>query len=206
MLLTAKFVSSIFHPVYYPLVSLIILFFSTFLEYTQLPSMIFILINTALFTILLPSLLTHAYRSIFNIAPHMFHRRHERFFPYLFHLVSYLVLLHLLHRFNVHGLVLDVVIVSVLIQICCTLINCFWKVSAHTAGAGGIIGFLVAHGAILGVSPIWPIVISIFICGLVGTSRLILRRHTLAQVNVGSLVGILCGISGTLLSSFRGFL
>ena len=206
MLLTAKLISSIFHPVYYPLVSLTLLFFCTFLEYAGIPHIIFTLCVTALFTIFLPTLLTYVYRMLFSISPQRFLLRHERFIPYTLHLVCYFVLLHILHMVNAHGLVLDVIIVSILIQACCTLINCFWKISMHAAGAGAVLGFLTAHGALFrSFSPILPIIISIIICGLVGTSRLILRRHTLSQVNVGTLMGILCGIAGTLLSSFRGF-
>ncbi len=206
MLMTAKVISSIFHPAYYPLVCLAVLFYSTFLEYMGLPNMIGILCLTAMFTLFIPTLLTYIYRTVFRISPQKMLHRHERFIPYVLHLVCYLILLHIMQIIRVHGLVLDVIIVSILIQICCTLINCFWKVSMHAAGAGGAIGFLIAHGAILSVSPVSsviPVIIATLICGIVGTSRLILRRHTLAQVNVGTLLGILCGISGPILTYFR---
>lgn len=205
MLLTAKLISSVFHPVYYPVISLVILFFTTFLEYMSIPGKIIILCLTALFTILLPTLLTFLYRWVFSISPQKFLQRHERFVPYLIHLLCYNILLHFLQHLQVHGLVLDVVIVSILIQIACTLVNCFWKVSMHAAGAGGIIGFVVTHGVLLNYTPVLPVIISILVCGLVCSSRLVLRRHTLAQVNVGALMGLICGVAGTILSSFRGF-
>ncbi len=205
LLTSAKLISSIFHPAYYTLVCLALLFFTTFLEYVGIEQIIFTLSVTALFTLFVPNLLVHLYHLTFGITPDRFLHRHERFIPYVIHLLGYLVLLHILHTFNAHSLIIDVVIVSILIQICCTIVNCFWKVSMHAAGAGAIIGFLVAHGALFGVNPLIPIIVAILICGLVGTSRLILRRHTLAQVNAGALMGILCGIAGTLLSAFRGF-
>ena len=203
MVQAARLVSNVFHPAYYPLVCLGILFFTTFLEYMGLANIIIILCLTALFTIFFPSLLVYLHRTIYRISLHRMQHRHERFVPYTIHLLCYFLLLHILQRTNVHGLVLDVIIVSILIQICCTLVNCFWKVSMHAAGAGGIMGFLIFHGTLFGIGPIIPLIISILICGLVGTSRLILRRHTLAQVNVGSLIGILCGIAGTMLTNYR---
>lgn len=206
MLLTAKVISSIFHPIYYPLICLGVLFFCSFLEFMGLPTMIFILSVTALFTIFIPKLLVYCYRKLFSIHPQKFLQRHERFVPYSLHLGCYFVLVHILHSINAHSLVMDVIIVSILIQISCTLLNCFWKVSMHAAGAGGAVGFLFIHGALLNFSPLMPILIAILICGLVGTARLILRRHTLAQVNVGTLIGVSCGILGTVLSSFRGLL
>lgn len=208
LLLSAKLISNIFHPTYYPLVGLAILFFSAYRRLSWDPfglaSIAYVLSVTALFTIFLPRLLIRLYRMAFSIAPHRLLLRHERFTPYVLHLLCYLFLLHLLHTWNAQGSTLAVVIVSILIQICCTLINCFWKISMHAAGAGAAIGFTVSHGTMFGVNPLVPVIITIVMCGLVCTSRLILRRHTLAQVNVGALVGILCGIAGTLLSSFRG--
>ncbi len=206
MLLTAKVISSIFHPTYYPLIALGVLFFCTFLEFMGVPTMIFILCITALFTIFIPRLLVYLYSWAFKIHPQKFLQRHERFVPYTLHLLCYFILLHLLHVINAHSLVIDVITVSILIQISCTLLNCFWKVSMHAAGAGGVVGFLFIHGALLNFSPLMPIIIAILICGMVGTSRLILRRHTLAQVNVGTLIGVACGIFGTVLSSFRGII
>lgn len=206
LLLSAKLISNVFHPVYYPVVALGILFFTSFLKYMELPGIIFVMCLTAVFTIFLPTLLTYLYTQLFSIHPQRFLQRHERFIPYTIHLLCYVVLVRILHGLHANGLILDVIIIATLIQICCTILNCFWKVSMHAAGAGGIIGFLLAHGALLGFSPVMPMIMAIFISGLVGTSRLILRRHTLAQVNVGSILGVLCGIIGTVLSSFREFL
>lgn len=38
-----------------------------------------------------------------------------------------------------------------------------------------------------------PICLALLIAGCVGTSRLILRRHGLLEVNLGLGVGLLCG-------------
>lgn len=206
MVLAAKLVSNLFHPTYYPMLCLCILFYFTFLQSMGMAGIASILGLTALFTIVIPSLLVFIYRKVFRIPLHDLHHRNERFVPYSIYLICYFILLHRLQTLNVHGLILDVVIVSILIQICCTLINCAWKVSIHAAGAGAIVGFLLIHCVLYEYYPLLPVIIAILLCGIVGTSRLILRRHTLAQVNAGTLLGILCGIAGTMLSSFRGFL
>lgn len=206
MILLAKLISSLFHPTYYPLLCLAVLFYATFLSYMEPAGIIAILCLTALFTIFIPSLLVYLYRTVFSIPAHQLLQRTGRFVPYTIHLVCYYILLHWFQELNVHGLILDVLIVSILIQVCCTLINCFWKVSIHATGAGAILGFLLIHSSRLEYSPLLPIIISILLCGIVGSSRLILRRHTLAQVNAGTLLGIVCGIAGTILSSFRGFM
>lgn len=211
-MLLAKVVSMLFRPEYYPVVCLCFLFRFSFLNsLLQLEEgkeyVFVILVVTALMTILVPTTLTWCYRRMFSIASHRFHHKQERIVPYVLHLTSFCVMLHLMQRMNVHGLVMDVIIVSTLIQVACTVTNFFWKVSAHAAGAGAVLGFLVAYGRLLGFSvPLFPIIISILLCGIVGTSRLVLRRHTLAQVNTGLLLGIACGMIGTMLSSFREIL
>ena len=89
--------------------------------------------------------------------------------------------------------------ISLLIQCTCIIINIWWKVSMHSAGAGGVIGALIAYSAIFGFNPIWWLSLAIFVAGCVMTSRMVLRQHTLGQVLGGTLIGIVCGIVGTIL-------
>ena len=89
--------------------------------------------------------------------------------------------------------------ISLLIQGVCVVLNMWWKVSMHSAGSGGVIGALMTYSSIFGFYPIWWLSLAIFVSGCVMTSRMILRQHTLAQVLGGTLIGIACGIIGTLL-------
>jgi membrane-associated phospholipid phosphatase len=45
-------------------------------------------------------------------------------------------------------------------------------------------------------NPVWWLCVAILVAGLVMSSRMFLRQHTLAQVLCGTLVGILCGYFG----------
>ena len=58
---------------------------------------------------------------------------------------------------------------------------------------------MVAYAAIFGFNPIWWLSLAILVSGCVMTSRMILRQHTLWQVLGGTLIGIVCGIVGTIL-------
>ena len=63
------------------------------------------------------------------------------------------------------------------------LITNWWKVSIHTTAISGpLIVFLYQFGSF-----IFPLLILI---PLVGASRLVLKRHTLAQVIAGAAIGI----------------
>lgn len=71
------------------------------------------------------------------------------------------------------------------------LITGWWKISAHATAAGGMVGMMAWFG-LVGLANvntmIWLSAV-ILIAGMVSTSRLILDRHTLAQVFFGLILG-----------------
>jgi membrane-associated phospholipid phosphatase len=72
----------------------------------------------------------------------------------------------------------------------CALINVWWKISTHTAAIGGVAGALIAFSLIFGFNPIWWLCLVIILAGMVGTSRMILRQHSLSQVITGFGIGL----------------
>ena len=72
----------------------------------------------------------------------------------------------------------------------------FWlnrwdKVSIHAGSVGILVGFLLAYMIHHGNLPVWPLVLSLGISGIVISARLYLGKHTLRQVGVGWGVGLL---------------
>ena len=74
----------------------------------------------------------------------------------------------------------------------CAMTNVWWKVSTHSAAIGGVAGGLLSFSLIFNFNPVWWLCLVILLGGMVGTSRMILRQHTLPQVVVGFFVGLLC--------------
>ena len=66
----------------------------------------------------------------------------------------------------------------------------------HSAGAGGVIGAIIAYAAIFNFNPVWWLCLAIFVSGIVGSARIILRQHSLAQVLAGFFVGLICSVLG----------
>lgn len=67
----------------------------------------------------------------------------------------------------------------------------FTKVSLHTAGAGCMVGIF---GLLLFISPVnmmVPFAIAVVIAGLIGSARLVLSAHTKGQIWLGYILGIL---------------
>ncbi len=73
------------------------------------------------------------------------------------------------------------------------IITLWWKISAHTTAAGGVLGmtaWCVANG-LADVNSMLILSIVIIITGLIATSRLILSRHTLSQTIAGIILGFI---------------
>ena len=92
----------------------------------------------------------------------------------------------------------SIVVAALMIQMVCALINIKWKISTHSAGIGGVAGALIAFAEIFAFNPVWWLCLVLLLAGLVGTSRMILRQHTLAQVVCGFFVGMVCSFIAVL--------
>ena len=92
----------------------------------------------------------------------------------------------------------SIVVAALAIQVVCSIINHFWKISVHTAAIGGVGGALLAFSMLFMFNPVWWLCLVLFVAGLVGTSRMILRQHTLGQVVAGFLLGMLLGFISVL--------
>jgi membrane-associated phospholipid phosphatase len=65
-----------------------------------------------------------------------------------------------------------------------------WKISVHMTSWGGLTGFLLVSSFALRVDILMLILISILLAGALGSSRIILKAHTPAQVYAGYLLGV----------------
>ena len=83
----------------------------------------------------------------------------------------------------------SIIVVALAIQVVCAIVNLFWKISTHTAAIGGVAGALIAFSGTFSYNPVWWLCIIIIVAGILGTSRMILRQHSLSQVVAGFLLG-----------------
>lgn len=199
LLLGARALSSIFRPQYFPLVGFVVLFVCTYLSLLPLLFKGTILLFVIMGTLVLPRMTIRAWRHMNGLNLQHLRLRQKRFFPYLVNILFYAFTLHLLQRFHLPSYMGGILVGALLIQVCCAFINIWWKISMHCAGAGGVIGALMAYSFLFYFNPIWWLCLCILINGLVGSSRMLLRQHTLWQVIAGTLLGVLCGFVGILL-------
>lgn len=190
IILAARVLSMVFTPFYLSLVGLIALFTFSYLSLMPWAYKLTVLALVYMFTILVPTLLIHFYRNYHGWTLIELGKKERRVVPYLLSIVSYFVCYYVMHRFNIPHFMSNILMVALVIQILCALINVWWKISTHTAAIGGVTGALQAFSMIFGFNPIGWLCVVIILAGMVGTSRMILRQHSLRQVCYGFLLGL----------------
>jgi membrane-associated phospholipid phosphatase len=143
-----------------------------------------------LFTILLPTFLIHLYRKYQGWSLIEMAIRERRMIPYIISILCYFTCYYLMNVMNMPRFMGNILVAALVIQMACALINVWWKISTHTAAIGGVAGALIAFSLIFGFNPIWWLCLVIILAGMVGTSRMILRQHSLSQVITGFGIGL----------------
>lgn len=119
--------------------------------------------------------------------------KEERVMPFFFITIFYAMCAYLFlfqWKFN---LIFGVIIGSITLTVLAiTLITIKWKISAHSAGIAGALGFLFAINLKFPDNELlFPIVILVMLSGLVMSSRLQLGDHDNKEVYLGYLLGFL---------------
>lgn len=186
----------VFTPFYLPILGLMALFFLSYLNLYHPGYKFLVLAVVYFFTILLPTLLIHLYRNYHGWSPFELGSKERRIVPYVISILCYFVCLHIMEQMHIPFFMRSIVVTALVIQIVCALINVWWKISTHTAGIGGVAGAIFVFSEVFRFNPLWWTCLVLIIAGVLGTSRMILRQHTLSQVVAGFLVGVVCAIVG----------
>lgn len=206
MRLAANILSVIFHPLLMITYGVLIALTYTSLAIYPMQLKLWVLSGTFLMTAFVPALFIFLMIKLGKQGDYDLTKRADRTMPYLIYIASTvacaLFLSKLLMPFWVLALVFGTA-VAMLIAMC---INFFWKISAHMMGIGGMLGGMMGISRIYYLNPYWAFIIVIAIAGLLGTSRLILKRHTPAQVYAGFGLGFISIYIFSLLSYFYFFI
>jgi len=188
----ARELSLIFNPFIVPTWGFLLLLFSPFYFSTFLvfQAKLFILSIVFVSTFLIP-VITMGLIKYFSHYEINFSNRKDRLLPFLITAVSYYIGYSFLRQmifFSSFKIFLISAAITILILL---LISSKWGISVQTAGIGGLTGIYLAVCFRLFINAFFPVCILFLICGMIGTSRLILKRHTPAQVYAGFLLGFI---------------
>ncbi len=191
---TAKVISAIFTPFSIPFLAFLVLFIFSYLRIMPLQYKLIVLGVVYCFTILMPTLTIFIFRKINGFSPEDLVERKKRYIPFILTITSYIFCLFMMHRLNIPWYMTGIILSALVMMIICIIVNLKWKLSEHMAGAGAVIGGLVAFSALFGYNPIWWLCLFILVAGVLGTARIILQHHTLGEVMGGFAVGLVCSL------------
>lgn len=193
IIIAARVISMVFTPFYLPLVGLLALFIFSYMSLMPLLYKASVLIMVYLFTILLPTLLIRAYRNYQGWTRLQLGTKERRMMPYIIAILCYFGCYYIMSYLRIPQFMANILVAALIIQVACAIINVWWKISTHTAAIGGFAGALVAFSILFAFNPLFWFCVILIIAGMVGTSRMILRQHTLSQVVTGFLIGTIIG-------------
>ncbi|MBR6591065.1 MAG: hypothetical protein IKK81_00335 [Prevotella sp.] len=196
LILSARVISAIFTPFYLPLLGLLALFVFSYLSLLPWVYKLTVLGIVFFFTVLLPTTLIRIYRHCQGWTLIELGQRERRMVPYIISIICYFLSVYVMDKIHIPAFMSNIIIVALIIQIACALVNVVWKISTHMAAIGGVIGALMVFSFIFHFNPLWWLCILLLIAGLLGTSRMVLRQHSLSQVVGGFALGAICAVLG----------
>lgn len=187
----ARIISVIFHPVLVPTLGMLLLLHSGFyFSMLTWEAKRFVLLVVFFSTCILPLLSV----SVLAINPRFdinMSKSTDRVIPLLAASVFYYLGFMLLGRVNIFPVFKLFMLASVLVIVALLLVSFKWKISNHMAALGGLAGVFFAFSFRKGLNPVYSLLIIILVSGLVGTARLILKKHDIWQIVAGYILGFL---------------
>lgn len=189
--LFAKVVSWVLVPLLMPVYGIMLVFHLSILHYA--PTLTQVIVTSVVFgiNVVFPSLIISILKRFGLIHDVALNEQKERALPYMVTIVAFASTAAYLWLRGAPQWVALFYCGGALAAAVNMVVNFAWKISAHAAGAAGVVAMLVTL-ARLGQpqhNMFWWIAGAIILTGLLGSSRLYLKRHTIYQVFAGYGVG-----------------
>lgn len=196
----SRIISGIFNPFIIPFGGFLVLFLFSYLRIMPFQYKLIVLAVVYCFTILMPMLTIFLFQKINGWGIKELSHREKRFIPYVLTIMAYVFCLLMMYKLNLPRYMSGIILATLIAMVICIFINLKWKISEHMTGMGGVVGGLIAFSFLFNYNPVWWLCFFILIAGMLGTSRIILKQHTLGQVLSGFVVGVICAVYGILYS------
>lgn len=116
----------------------------------------------------------------------------DRIIPYVGSIIFYFWAFYTFKRQGLSPGFYNAFFLGIFISVVVSFIaNSFVKISMHTVGWGGVLGFLFALMWGMGMNVSLPLALAFILAGLAATARLVLNAHSSGEVYGGFIVGIL---------------
>lgn len=194
----AKIISYVFHPLLLATYLVLVLgkFFPAMLMMLSFRNVLLVALFVFAFTFLFPAINLWLLRTLGSISSLQLESRQERKQPFVIIAIMYVLVAYLFYvKLPFSGNFNKLMTIVAALVVTATVLTFFVKVSVHSLAMGGWVGILMP---LIRFSPelLWPTAGIIALGGLVVSARLFLNAHTLKEVIIGAVAGIVVGYGG----------
>ena len=201
----SQFWSILLYPMWMPLYGVILFCLAARKLLPILPAsyMGMCIAGTAVLTLIIPIiLLLFLWRKGYIDSLHINNAK-QRTTPYIYTLICYGFWAYFVRvTVKMPTFMLLVAIGAMVALLAVTIINHWWKISAHLTGIGGLLGGIFSFALNYSTLPLMLIIIVLLLSLLLMYARLYLQAHTPMQVVCGFLLGLLCTCIPTLIMTY----
>lgn len=201
----SQFWSILLYPMWMPLYGVILFCLAARKLLPILPAsyMGMCIAGTAVLTLIIPIiLLVFLWRKGYIDSLHIDNAK-QRTTPYIYTLICYGFWAYFVRvTVKMPTFMLLVAIGAMVALLAVTIINHWWKISAHLTGIGGLLGGIFSFALNYSTLPLMLIIIVLLLALLLMYARLYLHAHTPMQVVCGFLLGLLCTCIPTLIMTY----
>lgn len=190
----AQLVSDIFSPLVVPTFAMVVALWCTDMRTLPADNRLMATLAVALITGAIPFAVITLLRRTGRVSDTAISNRSQRLLPMAVAAVCYFGAWLQMRAFGAPGWLCGFFLGAMAAIVLATAITGVWKISAHATAAGGFLGmtaWCVAYG-LADINAMAVLSVVTVVAGLVGTARLMLGRHDLAQVLAGLALGFGC--------------
>jgi hypothetical protein len=188
----AKVISTAFNPLLMPTYALLILFATnTYFSLLPFEAKKAIFLTTFISTCLLPLAFIPLFIYQNLIRNIEMQNKKERLVPFSVITILYFLAYFLMSQMGVPPTILKVILAGGILTLLIVMITIWWKISVHMAGIGALSAAVFSFAIILRADFTMFLLITLFIAGILGTARMVLKSHTPAEIYSGFGLGVL---------------
>ncbi len=187
----ASLASDIFSPLLIPTYAMVVSLWLTPMCILSVSTRAWSTLGVFFITAIIPALTIYALIRAGKVSDTSISDRRERPVPFAATVVCYISAAVYLSVLHAPRWMVCFVVGAAVVALIELLVSMRWKISAHAGAAGGLVGFvawLAARHAFI-CDPFVPLSVAVLVLGILCWARLLLRRHTLAQVCAGAGLG-----------------
>ncbi len=192
----AHFFSAVLSPMLMPTYGVFLVLWCSFLNANPVGDRVAALMVVFGITCILPIVFIALLHNFKVIKDKRLDERAERSIPYVFAILCYVAAFFYLDHIHAPQWFSAFMAGGALACAVSFVVNLKWKISAHMAGMVGVVTLLFElHNPTNRLEAFdlsWILWISVLLAGVLGSSRMVLGRHTLGQVLAGAANGVVC--------------